>query len=218
MQQAKRNLERDMRSLRFYAAKRHNINRHSYHALPDKVYKKGRVSLFGNQALIYGTVYDDYNSCDSIQTVIEEKMPDALILGDICREDMNYYRMGQTKYMRPPLLRTVTDESIMARQQLNKLFMEDIDVSPSVFFETDKMHGVVDGKDPDDFNDHTVYEHDPLLRRKIGLPQLTAGRIVSAQHNKKVFFGGVDPLLLIEDVCARLSLKEVQEIFDKTLQ
>jgi hypothetical protein len=68
------------------------------------------------------------------------------------------------------------------------------------------MHGMFDDMDPEDFNDSTVYESDPALKRKMGRPQLTAGRIVSSQHSKKVFFGHPDPLLVIEDICARKSL------------
>ena len=41
---------------------------------------------------IYGTVHDDYNSSDSIQMVMEKKMPDAIIMGDVSYADMDYFR------------------------------------------------------------------------------------------------------------------------------
>ena len=80
------------------------------------------------------------------------------------------------------------------------------------------MRGIVEDMDPEDFGDNTVYESNKLLKRKIGRAQLTAGRIVSAQHGKKVFFGQPDPLLLMEDICARTSLKDLQDVFDNSLQ
>lgn len=39
-----------------------------------------------------------------------------------------------------------------------------------LFYETDKMKGIVEDMDPEDFNDYTVYQNDPGLKRKIGLP------------------------------------------------
>ena len=72
--------------------------------------------------------------------------------------------------------------------------------------------------DPDDFKDNTVYESNRQLRRKIGRPQLTAARIVASTHSKKVFFGQPDPLLVIEDACARLSIKQLEDLFDRSLQ
>ena len=44
------------------------------------------------------------------------------------------------------------------------------------------MYGIGENIDPEDYNDHKIYMADLNLRRKIGLPQLTAGRIVSSQH------------------------------------
>lgn len=54
--------------------------------------------MFGNKAVIYGSINDDYNSCDSIQNVIEtnneKQTPEALILGDVSYADMDYFRQG----------------------------------------------------------------------------------------------------------------------------
>jgi hypothetical protein len=49
-------------------------------------------------------------------------------------------------------------------------FQEQIDQSPVIYFETDKMYGVGENIDPEDYNDHTVYMADLNLKRKIGLP------------------------------------------------
>lgn len=79
------------------------------------------------------------------------------------------------------------------------------------------MHGTGDDRDPDEYNDYTVYESNRSLRRKIGRPQLTAARIVCSTHQKKVFFGSPDPLLVIEDAAARLTLAELEDTFDASL-
>jgi len=68
------------------------MNGFSFHFVPDKKYKKEKLTLFGNFMSIYGTEEDDYNSCDSIQMVMEAKMPDALIMGDVSYADMDYFR------------------------------------------------------------------------------------------------------------------------------
>ena len=100
---------------------------------------------------------------------------------------------------------------------LNNFFQQEIELSATIHLETDKMHGLVEDIDPEDFHDLTVYESNEALKRKIGLPQLTAARMVCAQHGKKVFFGKPDPLLVIEDLCDRLTLRELQEIFDDVI-
>jgi hypothetical protein len=69
------------------------------------------------------------------------------------------------------------------------------------------MKDEVDGLDPADYKDHTIYESNEFLRRKIAKPQLTAARIMCATHGKKVFFGQPSTLTLIEDICARSSLQ-----------
>jgi hypothetical protein len=46
---------------------------------------------------------------------------------------------------------------------------------------------------------------------------MTAARIVSSQHNKKTFFGAPCPFLFLEEICARLTLKELEEIFYQSL-
>jgi hypothetical protein len=63
---SKEMIDRVLKENRFKFAKSHNKKGYSYHALPDKVYTKGKHYLFGNSAKIYGCVQDDYNSCDTI--------------------------------------------------------------------------------------------------------------------------------------------------------
>ena len=46
---------------------------------------------------------------------------------------------------------------------------------------------------------------------------MTAGRVVGSHHQKRVYFGCPDQLLIFEDICARLSLKEMDDIFDETI-
>jgi hypothetical protein len=58
------------------------------------------MRLFGNDATIYGCVEDDYNSCETIQNVLGDKMPEALILGGISHSDMDYFRLGELKFMK----------------------------------------------------------------------------------------------------------------------
>lgn len=47
---------------------------------------------------------------------------------------------------------------------------------------------------------------------------MTAARIVSSKQNKKVFFGKPNSLIVIEDICARLTLDQLEEMFYKCLQ
>ena len=108
------------------------------------------------------------------------------------------------------MLTIMRPEDALARKKLNKFFQEEIDMSPILFFETDKMKGVVDDMNPEDFHDSTVYQIDAALKRKIGLPQMTAARISCSSHGKKAFFGAPSPLLVIEDTCARLTLEKLE--------
>ena len=118
-----------LREKRFHMAKKHNINGFSYHANPDRVYDKAKVNMFGNQASIFGCVDDDYNSCDCIQNILEEKMPEAIILGDISHKDMDYYRIGELKYTFKPQILPISAESALARKKMNKFFQQEIDLS-----------------------------------------------------------------------------------------
>lgn len=145
-------------------------------------------------------------------------MPDALILGDVGKWNLDFYRLGPGKYMQRPSLKLISPEDALARKKLNKFFQEEIDLSPVLFFETDKMKGEVEDMEPEDFHDHTVYQDDPGLKRKIALPQMTAARIVCSHHNKKAFFGAPCPFLLLEEACARLTLKELEDIFYQSLE
>lgn len=60
--------------------------------------------------------------------------------------------------MSAPKLAKIVPEFTLARKKLNKFFQEEIDLSENIHFETDKMHGIIDDMDPQDFNDSTVYE------------------------------------------------------------
>lgn len=101
---------------------------------------------------------------------------------------------------------------------MNKFFQTEIDASQTIHFETDKMKDAAENFDPENFNDFTVYESNASMKRKIGKPQLTTARIVCAQHGKKVFFGQPDPLILIEDICARNSIEELESAFYNSCQ
>ena len=131
-----------MKKTRFYQAKKHNQGGYSQHSLPGMKYDKSKLYLFGNHAQLYGCVDDDYNSCDLIQNALEEKIPNTLILGDISNAEMDFYRLGQSKFISAPTISLVQPEEVLAKKQLNNLFQEQIEQSPIVYFETDKMHGV----------------------------------------------------------------------------
>lgn len=129
---------------------------------------------------------------------------------------MDFYHLGDYKYLRPPLLEPVRSEFTMARKRMTKFFMEEVDLSPTIFFETDKMRGIGDC-DPEDYQDYTVYQHDRARKAKVGLPQLTAARLACDMHNCQIFFGKPDPLLIMEEICARLPLSAMLDIFDESL-
>ena len=118
-----------MRSERFLRAKKHNINGFSYHCIPNKTYSKAKMYRFGNQGSIFGCIDDDYNSCDAIQDSIEQFKPQALVLGDVSYSDMDYFKLGQLKFLRPPNLAVVQPEMTLARKKLNKFFQQDIELS-----------------------------------------------------------------------------------------
>lgn len=55
----------------------------------------------------------------------------------------------------------ITPKHTLARKKLKKFFMEEIDLSTNIHFETDKMYGINNDMDPEEFDDYTVYENDP---------------------------------------------------------
>jgi hypothetical protein len=70
----------------------------------------------------------------------------------------------------------------------------------------------------EDANDYTVYEADNLYKRKVVKPEISVAKFACSQHNKKLFFGRPNPLLLIEDLAYRLSLDTLKDMFAETLQ
>ena len=67
-------------------------------------------------------------------------------------------------------------------------------------------------------NDYTVYEADRQYKRKIIKPELSAAKFICSAHNKKLFFGSPNPLLMLEDLAYRLTLEELQEMFKESMQ
>jgi hypothetical protein len=49
-------------------------------------------------------------------------------------------------------------------------------------------------------------------------PEISLAKYACSEHNKKLFFGAPNPLLMIEDLASRLSLEELEDIFKETLQ
>ena len=97
-------------------------------------------------------------------------MPEALVLGDISYSDMDYFRIGPLSYMSGPNIQLIQPEFTLARKKLNKFFQSDIELSPNIHLETDKMYGIIDDMVAEDFHDLTVYVSEHNLKRKIGLP------------------------------------------------
>ena len=64
----------------------------------------------------------------------------------------------------------------------------------------------------EDQNDYTVYEADSQTKRKIAKPEMSIAKYACSGHNKKLFFGKPNPLLMIEDLAYRLSLQELEDI------
>ena len=70
-------------------------------------------------------------------------MPNALILGDISHSHLDYYRLGELKYLNnPDLSDGIQPEDTLARKKLNHFFQQEIDLSQTIHFETDKMYGL----------------------------------------------------------------------------
>ena len=55
-------------------------------------------------------------------------------------------------------------------------------------------------------NDYTVYEADSQTKRKNVKPEMSVAKYACSEHNKKLFFGKPNPLLILEDLAYRLSL------------
>ncbi len=70
----------------------------------------------------------------------------------------------------------------------------------------------------EDANDYTVYEADKLYKRKIVKPEISVAKYACSAHNKKLFYGSPNPLLVIEDLAYRFSLEELQGMFDESVQ
>ena len=58
----------------------------------------------------------------------------------------------------------------------------------------------------EDMNDYTVYEADSQTKRKNAKPEISVAKFACSEHNKKLFFGKPNPLLVLEDLAYRLSL------------
>ena len=159
-----------LREARFLHSKRHNTKGYSAQAIPNRKYQKQKMQLLGNKGAIYGCLDDDYNSCDAIQNVLDRQQPKALVLGDICSGNMPFYRLGELKYMSKPVIEKVRAEHIMGRKKLTKFFQEQVDLSQVIHFEADKLVHMQEQVDPESNHDHTVYQSDQTLKRKIGLP------------------------------------------------
>lgn len=67
-------------------------------------------------------------------------------------------------------------------------------------------------------NDYTVYEADRSLKRKIVKPEMSVAKYACSSHNKKLFFGAPNPLLMLEDLAYRLTLKELEDVMSESMQ
>jgi len=43
-------------------------------------------------------------------------MPDALIMGDVSYSDMEFFRLGQSKYITSPLISKVKPDDVLAKK------------------------------------------------------------------------------------------------------
>lgn len=49
-------------------------------------------------------------------------------------------------------------------------------------------------------------------------PEMSIAKYACSGHNKKLFFGKPNPLIMIEDLAYRLSLQELEDILEETMQ
>lgn len=117
---------------------------------------------------------------------------------------MDYLRRGQLKYITPQVLSKPSLEQTLAKKQLSKFFTDEMEQTGRYFYEMNE-----------ESEDYTVYETDRLHKRKIVKPELSIAKYACSTSNKKLFFGSPNSLLLIEDLAYRLSLKELQDMFDE---
>jgi hypothetical protein len=184
-----------------------NASGYSEHFIPNMKYKNEKIQLLGNTARINGFIDDDYNSNDSLLNEVESKNPNAIILGNHSYTDMEYLRRGNFKFMTRPKLESVKVEQTLAKKQFAKFFTDEIEQTTRYFSEMDE-----------EANDYTIFETDRMLKRKMARPELSIAKYACSTHNKKLFFGKPNPLILIEDLAYRLTLQELQDIFDDCLQ
>lgn len=120
---------------------------------------------------------------------------------------MEYLRKGQVKYFNSPKIEAVKMEHTLAKKQFAKFFNDEMPQRNRYFYEIDE-----------EAKDYTVYEADPQYKRKIAKPEISAAKYACSTHNKKLFFGKPNVLLLMEDIAARLSLEELKDIMNDCMQ
>ena len=110
------------------------------------------------------------------------------------------------KYFSKPKFDIPSIEKTLAKKQFSKFFTDEMPQSTTYFYELDE-----------DQNDYTVYEADSVTKRKMAKPEMSIAKYACSGHNKKLFFGKPNPLLMIEDLAYRLSLQELEDILEETM-
>jgi hypothetical protein len=70
-----------------------------FNAALNKEFPQAKIYLNGNYGRIHGCREDDANSLDFLLNKIEDRLPEALILGNISQSDLFKYRVGETAAM-----------------------------------------------------------------------------------------------------------------------
>ena len=113
---------------------------------------------------ILSTMEDDGTALDHTMTQLEQKQPQALILGCLTPRDLRYYTVGERIFFLagPQSSLQFGAEDVIARKKFSQFFMQTQECSTNVYLDEESDN---------------LYFADQTLKRKIWLSQLTAARL-----------------------------------------
>ena len=197
----------------------------------NNAFPRARLYQNGNFATIFASIDDDANSADHTMNVMDELMPQALILGGMSHSDLSYLRLGQLAYLHSPepQLQPMEQKLFVARKRLSNYFEYQVQQASHIFYYDEKaeefdLHTGTGGAKfysaggSNAGRDFRLYEAISAMRRRVWLSQLTAARMQCSMYDKKLFFGKASPLLSLEHLAATRSLAELREVFNDLLE
>ncbi|CDW83616.1 UNKNOWN [Stylonychia lemnae] len=220
-QQDKEFYRKEMMQARAQFAEK-KIDNYSIHFIPNRKPSRTHFTVAGNFGRLFGFEDDDYNSNDALLNDIEDKDPQAIIIGNLSHSEIDYIRKGYFKYQFAPKIQKPQAEHTLAKKKFTKFFLDEMHQTGRFYYENadeTPLPGEEDDGGPGnpDSNDFTVYELDHLYKRKMAKPQLSIAKYACSMQNKKLFFGAPPELLAIEELAYNVDIEVMREIFQDVL-